>query len=122
MADQNYWKNIIADCSEEFMRILDTNLDLIFREILPQLTELQPPEDRLAFYEGLDWGDLQVNAPKLWTMWSADQLGLKEQELRKQQQADSAFGVQVREQPVFGLGLGEQRNLGLDQRLPGFGG
>ncbi len=113
MAD-NEWLSIMKDSVSEMMKLIDQGEKYIYDVMLPSLIELQPPEQRKAFYDRTNWDLVKVRSGELWRQMKNDALNLEQKDVQKQTDAldkldelegqqDMAFRYQVQNRPIMGL-------------------
>ncbi len=126
------WAKIHKQQIENMLRIADETEDYVYDTIVPSMFPMDAPEERLAFYNGLDMQALQQNNPKLWERYSKDALKLQANQNQQQMQALdelrseqekrwSDFSRQVKPQQALGMGPVEQANTGLNVPMGNFG-
>src|SRR5262245_28130560 len=130
---QTEWQQLIADCVEETLRVVDNAEDFIYDYVVPQLLETGDPAERRQFLETLDLNTLRQTAPKLWSRYSSEALDMvsrEQQAARKrlddlsyeQYKADRAFRPELMPARMFGLRTGNETTTtvgqGLESSLP----
>ena len=126
------WSKLHKQQTEQMLRIADETEDYVYDVIVPAMFDMDDPDERLGFYQGLDMEALKVNNPKLWERYSKDALSLQDSanqqamaaldELRSEQEKQwASFSRQVQPQQTLGMAASTSAGMGLEAPMGRFG-